>query len=196
VDNVAVVPKMHLNNLLSDVDASPIELKLDTTTNAGLLTPPQSREASSVDLKVDIIATAIEISSEHAQDNKIHSAMNYSQDMITAENEPTPPQTRAHSPVRNPQNRPHAEFVRKSWDALQALMDGRDVVLDGRSLDISSVVAVAKYVKSVLEIWNPLTYLRYNTHVHLSKDEKVVARINESVEVLARHLSEGEMVYG
>ena len=58
--------------------------------------------------------------------------------------EDTPPQTRVPSPVRSAPLRSHAEFVRTLYQRLSMLRDGAEVVLDGQSLTIPDVVAIAK----------------------------------------------------
>ncbi|KIW08690.1 phenylalanine ammonia-lyase [Verruconis gallopava] len=94
--------------------------------------------------------------------------------------EPTPPQTRAASPARVPTTRPHAEFVQALFRRLNSLRNGTDVILDGKSLDIPSVVAVANY----------------NAKPRLDDRGGVIECINASVDLLATRLREGEMVYG
>lgn len=121
-------------------------LELDTTIAANEQIPPQSREASSVDLKVDFMTAVHEVAPEQAREDMDPPPMEHEHkhDLAPVANEPTPPQTRAPSPELRGPARPHAEFVLWSSSKLSALQNGTDVVLDGQSLDIPSVVAVAK----------------------------------------------------
>lgn len=58
----------------------------------------------------------------------------------------SPPATRNASPTPARQARPHARATYEAWRKLKNLLEGEQIVLDGESLDIPSVVAVAKFV--------------------------------------------------
>jgi hypothetical protein len=59
----------------------------------------------------------------------------------------TPPSTRQASPSPLPSRamKNHFKSTVDSWRSLNAYRDGKPVCLDGESLDVASVVAVAKY---------------------------------------------------
>ncbi|KAK4210688.1 phenylalanine aminomutase L-beta-phenylalanine forming [Rhypophila decipiens] len=66
------------------------------------------------------------------------------------------------------------------WAHLEAFTPGQKVIVTGKGLDISTVVAVSR------GIGQP----------HLTEDEATVARIRDSVKVLAEYLDQGSTVYG
>ncbi|GKU03249.1 phenylalanine ammonia-lyase [Fusarium langsethiae] len=75
----------------------------------------------------------------------------------------------------------HAESTLDTWTRVQDLKKGKDkIVLDGNSLDIASIIAVA----------------RYGVKPEISKDEELAHRINLSVDALAEYLSHKYVVYG
>lgn len=84
-----------------------------------------------------------------------------------------------------------------NYQRIEQLLDGAQCVLDGSSLDIASVVGVAKYVeetnipKSII-----LMFRRYGVSASLSTDGDMLGRIDQSVEMLKRHLRDGHLVYG
>ncbi|VTO81874.1 unnamed protein product [Fusarium graminearum] len=75
----------------------------------------------------------------------------------------------------------HADSTLDTWTRLQNLKKGKEkIILDGNSLDIASLVAVA----------------RYGIEPEISKDEDLARRINLSVDALAEYLSHKYVVYG
>jgi hypothetical protein len=58
----------------------------------------------------------------------------------------SPPATRNASPTPARQAMPHARATYEGWRKLKSLLEGEQIVLDGESLDISALVAVAKFV--------------------------------------------------
>jgi phenylalanine ammonia-lyase len=75
----------------------------------------------------------------------------------------------------------HAESTLNTWKRLQSLKKGDDkIIIDGNSLDIASLVAVA----------------RYGVKPEISKDEELARRIALSVDALAEYLSHKYVVYG
>jgi hypothetical protein len=78
-------------------------------------------------------------------DNREVFQMEHLRNKATSGHEPTPPQTRVQSPARSATSRPHVDFVRKTFERFNALQSGSAVLLDGKSLQIPDVVAVAKY---------------------------------------------------
>ncbi|KAF4972451.1 hypothetical protein FSARC_1018 [Fusarium sarcochroum] len=75
----------------------------------------------------------------------------------------------------------HAESTLGIWKRLQNLKDGKDkIILDGNSLDIASLIAVA----------------RYGVKPEISDDKELARRIALSVDALAEYLSHKYVVYG
>ncbi|KAL4729040.1 hypothetical protein ACLX1H_003448 [Fusarium chlamydosporum] len=75
----------------------------------------------------------------------------------------------------------HAESTLDTWARLRDLKTGRaKIILDGNSLEIASLVAVA----------------RYGVKPEISKDEELARRIALSVDALAEYLSHKYVVYG
>ncbi|KAH7239186.1 L-Aspartase-like protein [Fusarium tricinctum] len=75
----------------------------------------------------------------------------------------------------------HTESTRNTWKRLQSLKKGDDkIIIDGNSLDIASLVAVA----------------RYGVKPEISKDKELARRIALSVDALAEYLSHKYVVYG
>ncbi|KAF5234278.1 hypothetical protein FAUST_7738 [Fusarium austroamericanum] len=75
----------------------------------------------------------------------------------------------------------HADSTLDTWTRLQNLKKGKEkIILDGNSLDIASLVAVA----------------RYGIKPEISKDEDLARRIDLSVDALAEYLSHKYVVYG
>ena len=72
--------------------------------------------------------------------------------------------------------RAHADATRHTWSHLQ----NDAVQLDGESLSIAQLVAVAKH----------------GAVPTLSPDPAIVQRIEASVQMLAKHLNRGDLVYG
>jgi hypothetical protein len=135
---------MHLNNLLHEMQPSSGVRNLDTTSSANGPTPPQSREASSVNLKLGMTTVVKELALERAQEDMELQSTGHRHDRTTVSNEPTPPHTRVPSPAPTARSQHHMQLVLGSWEKMVALQEGSKVVLDGESLDIPSVVAVAK----------------------------------------------------
>ncbi|KAE9378838.1 phenylalanine ammonia-lyase [Stipitochalara longipes BDJ] len=77
-------------------------------------------------------------------------------------------------------SRPHALATYQAQKTLQKFREGLKVQLDGHTLDIATVVAVAKYGCSP----------------HLDLNEDVVQGMNDSVELLHSYLEKGFFVYG
>lgn len=76
---------------------------------------------------------------------------------------------------------PHAASLFQTWTRLRDLTSGKAViVLDGQSLDIASVVAVA----------------RHGVKPQISSDEQLAKRLDLSVDALAAYLSKRWVVYG
>ncbi|KAH0298081.1 phenylalanine ammonia-lyase, partial [Aureobasidium melanogenum] len=67
-----------------------------------------------------------------------------------------------------------------AWNAIEKLLQDEQCIIDGRSLDISSVVAIAKYGVST----------------QISADTEIDKRMNDSVSMLRNHLDSGHLVYG
>ncbi|KAL1623735.1 hypothetical protein SLS54_004196 [Diplodia seriata] len=74
----------------------------------------------------------------------------------------------------------HARSTYDSWARLREHLDHSTVALDGESLQIPGLVAVA----------------RHGSKPVIDKSAHLVARITESVEMLQRHLDRGDLVYG
>ncbi|KAL8823511.1 MAG: hypothetical protein Q9191_005790 [Dirinaria sp. TL-2023a] len=74
----------------------------------------------------------------------------------------------------------HSSVVYSSWKRLQSLIDQKTFEFDGENLDVSMVLAVARY-KCVPTI---------------RQDSNVLARIESSVSTLNKHLEDGNSVYG
>ncbi|KAM7212495.1 hypothetical protein V8F06_012117 [Rhypophila decipiens] len=74
----------------------------------------------------------------------------------------------------------HYHTARGLWAHLETFKPGQKVIVTGKGLDISTVVAVSR------GIGQP----------HLTEDEATVARIRDSVKVLAEYLGQGSTVYG
>ncbi|RFN46702.1 phenylalanine ammonia-lyase [Fusarium flagelliforme] len=75
----------------------------------------------------------------------------------------------------------HAESTLATWTRLQNFKKGKEkIILDGNSLDIASLVAVA----------------RYGVKPTISQDEGLARRIALSVDALAEYLSHKYVVYG
>ncbi|GAQ02832.1 phenylalanine/tyrosine ammonia-lyase [Aspergillus lentulus] len=75
----------------------------------------------------------------------------------------------------------YSKAVLSTFRSLEDLTcDGSKIILDGQSLNVSSVVAAACH----------------QVPASISKDPQLHARLRESVELLARKLAEGEIVYG
>jgi hypothetical protein len=62
----------------------------------------------------------------------------------------SPPATRNASPTPARQARPHARATYEGWRRLKSLLEGEQIVLDGESLDVPGLVAVAKFVFCML----------------------------------------------
>ncbi|KAM7196632.1 L-Aspartase-like protein, partial [Rhypophila sp. PSN 637] len=74
----------------------------------------------------------------------------------------------------------HYHTARRLWTHLEAFIPGQKIIVTGKGLDISTVVAVSR------GIGQP----------HPTEDEATVARIRDSVKVLAEYLGQGSTVYG
>ncbi|KAL3426896.1 phenylalanine ammonia-lyase [Phlyctema vagabunda] len=75
----------------------------------------------------------------------------------------------------------HAEMILHEWNKLLSLSGGNsDILLDGTSLDVPSVVAVS----------------RYGVATSINETQMVISRIQESVEYLQAELARGECLYG
>ncbi|THW24662.1 phenylalanine ammonia-lyase [Aureobasidium pullulans] len=95
----------------------------------------------------------------------------------------TPPYTREPSPkhgVSTTQSRPFINSGLTAWNNIQKFLQGDECIIDGSSLDIAGVVAVAKY----------------GTPALLSTDDETRKRIDDSVGMLRTHLDSGHLVYG
>ncbi|KAI5273821.1 phenylalanine ammonia-lyase [Aureobasidium subglaciale] len=95
----------------------------------------------------------------------------------------TPPYTREPSPkqdVSTTQSRPLANTSLLSWKKLGTLLQGKQCIIDGNTLDIAGVIAVAKY----------------GMPAFISTDDVTRKRIDDSVHMLKRHLDSGHLVYG
>ena len=108
-------------------------------------TPPRSREPSAIDLKAIVSGDVEEAHGEHLS---IHNTPMSQTGHLSHEDhvhqEPTPPHTRAQSPARFAPAKPHLQFVRSSFERFTRLEAGEVCVIDGQSLRIPDVVAVAK----------------------------------------------------
>lgn len=84
--------------------------------------------------------------------------------------------------VEMPTTPSHVRVTHQAWSKLQSnrTKSPPPVVLDGESLDIASLVAVAKY----------------GSMPELDRSPKTLDRIEKSVEMLKRHLERGDLVYG
>lgn len=70
----------------------------------------------------------------------------------------TPPYTREPSPkhgVSTTQSRPFINSGLTAWNNIQKFLQGDECIVDGSSLDIAGVVAVAKWVHLVLILIHP-----------------------------------------
>jgi len=92
--------------------------------------------------------------------------------------DPTPPLTREASPRRL--TKTHSGTTYESWKILQSHRQSGEVTLDGYSLDIPSIFAVAKH----------------GVTPALDKSPDVLERIDASVKMLRAYLEKGYMVYG
>ncbi|KAL3963305.1 hypothetical protein ACCO45_000309 [Purpureocillium lilacinum] len=77
-------------------------------------------------------------------------------------------------------NLSHFEMARQLWQNVQAVKPGQKVIVTGRDLDVSTVVAVS----------------RGKCQPCLTEDETTLRRIRESVRQLSDYLSKGNTVYG
>src|SRR5215469_1151002 len=62
----------------------------------------------------------------------------------------SPPATRNASPTPARQARSHARATYEWWRRLTSILEGGQIVLDGESLDVPALVAVAKFVFCML----------------------------------------------
>ncbi|KAG9633832.1 phenylalanine ammonia-lyase, partial [Aureobasidium melanogenum] len=67
-----------------------------------------------------------------------------------------------------------------AWNAIEKLLQDEHCIIDGRSLNIASVVAIAKYGAST----------------QISTDTEIDKRMSDSVSMLRTHLLSGHLVYG
>ncbi|KAF3358738.1 hypothetical protein VDGD_10058 [Verticillium dahliae] len=74
----------------------------------------------------------------------------------------------------------HASVALKTWKKLQDLKAGTSIALDGRSLDVASVVAVA----------------RHGLVPHIKEDPQLKERLQQSIDVLNSHLDHDWVIYG
>ncbi|EEY22056.1 phenylalanine ammonia-lyase [Verticillium alfalfae VaMs.102] len=74
----------------------------------------------------------------------------------------------------------HASVALKTWRKLQDLKAGTSMALDGRSLDVASVVAVA----------------RHGLVPHIKEDAHLKERLQQSINVLNSHLDHDWVIYG
>ena len=113
-----------------------------------------------------------------------------------------PPDTRDLPPAHDAPTadlRPLINSSLLSWKTVCRLLQGETCIIDGSSLDIASVVAVAKSVlcSILFQTTFVLTVIfRYGTSVKLSTDDDVTRRIDDSVRMLRSHLDQGHVVYG
>ena len=110
----------------------------------------------------------------------------------------------------------HSAIVLGDWFHLKLLyLDGsdREVVVDGCSLNIAAVTAVARYVFNTkimkFKTTEPVIYTiylfviadqklspRYNVIASIDGGPSVVEQVNNSVQFLHRQLEEGHSIYG
>lgn len=86
-----------------------------------------------------------------------------------------------------------------AWDALEDLLQDEHCTIDGSSLTIASVVAVAKSVQCYPSLTDHVCLIvryRYGVLKQLSSDEEIQKRMNDSVSMLRTHLKSGHLVYG
>ncbi|KAB2570676.1 Phenylalanine/tyrosine ammonia-lyase [Lasiodiplodia theobromae] len=74
----------------------------------------------------------------------------------------------------------HARSTYDSWARIKEHLNQSNVVVDGESLEIPGLVAVA----------------RHGSKPVIDKSPQLVSRIDESVKMLQRHLDRGDLVYG
>ncbi|KAI5200732.1 phenylalanine ammonia-lyase [Aureobasidium subglaciale] len=95
----------------------------------------------------------------------------------------TPPYTREPSPKQGTSIthlRPLTSTSVLSWNKLDTLLRDKQCVIDGSTLDIAGVIAVAKY----------------GMPAFISTDDVTRKHIDDSVRTLRRHLDSGHLVYG
>jgi phenylalanine ammonia-lyase len=95
--------------------------------------------------------------------------------------------------------RPLTDSSLLAWKTIQRSLQGEDCIIDGSSLDIASVVAVAKLVSHRCSFQDHvrLTMIsRYGIATKISTDDDITKRINDSVRMLRTHLDKGHVVYG
>lgn len=92
----------------------------------------------------------------------------------------------------------HSARTFAQWSQLQSLIRRKNIVIDGESLSISGLVAVARLVicPSVSRWTNGQVLYRYGCEPNLDQSPSVVRRIEESVATLQGYLDEGYSVYG
>lgn len=96
----------------------------------------------------------------------------------------------------------HGERVLSQWNSLRALLDQKlRVPLQGDSLDLASLVAVARYdaPRAFLEAGDVSANLdpRYGTKASIDDlPQDVIEKIHASVQCLQNALDQGHSVYG
>lgn len=86
-----------------------------------------------------------------------------------------------------------------AWNAIEKLLQDERCIIDGHSLNIASVVAVAKSVSYCLSSTDHVRLTvnsRYGILTQISTDTEVDKRMDDSVSMLRTHLVSGHLVYG
>jgi len=109
-----------------------------------LSAPMQSAETPSSDSGAWSATMARGLKLGEDRNEIVAPGMSYNHHEATLRHVHTPPQTRVHSPARSVTRRTHVEFVKAATEKFSHLRNGDQVVLDGKSLQIADVVAVAK----------------------------------------------------
>jgi hypothetical protein len=104
-------------------------------------------QVPSLNLKQDDTVAVSELAQNGTRDAMLAPNKPQKQDRASVAQQLTPPLTRTPSPAPLTRTRPHVQVVMTAWEKFTALQGGDKVILDGASLDIPSVVAVAKYEK-------------------------------------------------
>ena len=95
----------------------------------------------------------------------------------------------------------HCGLARESWARLQTLKVRKRVEIDGESLEVASVVAVAKYVSTqafgamVAGVYTKL-FSRYDCEPSLDCSRDLTEKIEKSCKALEIYLDKGYTAYG
>lgn len=96
-----------------------------------------------------------------------------------------------------PKQSQHSAHVRAEWERIQSFINGEQVRIRGDTLDIASVVAVARYVLSPMRsCCRSSVYYRYGCQPELDDSPELVKRVGDSVHMLDEYLRKGYNVYG